>query len=279
MHDFDEHPQQHSEQECSTLLDSFLLAPANFLDELAPEGWEQSPLLLAFHPTPEQQREEADRLTRNQRSLFPRAVVELPADDDAFTPVSSPIEPEAEVVRLLGLILWDVFSNNHSVVDSNGVEFHLGSFRGSAGFIAEELGRRYPDRAAHTDYLDFYMGSIWIHDRVDLRPLYRRIFGQLHRSGCSWRYSFPQIHLVSFAEPEDTSDPLAYDPSAAIESELRRAESARQSMELRERLDEMHRKAVADAQSQPPPPIVVAYRDVYGHLPDGWPPCWVNASY
>ncbi|CAN5908484.1 hypothetical protein BH11GEM2_BH11GEM2_13210 [soil metagenome] len=45
---------------------------------------------------------------------------------------------EAEVVQLVGLILWDVFSNSHSVVDADGVEFHLGSFRGSAGFIAEE---------------------------------------------------------------------------------------------------------------------------------------------
>ncbi|MEP7001565.1 MAG: hypothetical protein ABI969_13855 [bacterium] len=157
-------------------------------------------------------------------------------------------------------------------VGSNHLEFHLGSFRGSAGFIAEELGRRYPDIAAHTGYLDFYMGSIWIHDRADLRPLYRWMFGQLRRSGCSWRYSFPRIHLLSFAEPGDTSDPLAYDPSTAIESELRRAEFARQTEEFREHFDEIRREAVADALRQPPPPIVAAYRDVYGHLPDGWPP-------
>lgn len=35
-------------------------------------------------------------------------------------------------VKLLGLCLWDVFSDNHDVIAADGRVVHLGSFRGSA---------------------------------------------------------------------------------------------------------------------------------------------------
>ena len=44
-----------------------------------------------------------------------------------------------EPAELLGLCLWDVFSDNHQVIAADGRVVHLGSFRGSAGVIADFL--------------------------------------------------------------------------------------------------------------------------------------------
>ena len=46
-------------------------AAADVMEELAPEGWEASPLVLIFHPTPEQQYEEAVRMHENLQQLEP----------------------------------------------------------------------------------------------------------------------------------------------------------------------------------------------------------------
>lgn len=43
-------------------------AGADVLAEVAPDGWEQSPLLLCFHPSVEQRFEESVQLHRNIRS-------------------------------------------------------------------------------------------------------------------------------------------------------------------------------------------------------------------
>jgi hypothetical protein len=44
------------------------LARADVLDEIAPEGWEHSPLAAAFHPSVEQVYREALRFHRNAAS-------------------------------------------------------------------------------------------------------------------------------------------------------------------------------------------------------------------
>ena len=44
-------------------------AGADVLAEIAPDGWEQSPLVACFHPSVEQRFEEAVQLHRNLESL------------------------------------------------------------------------------------------------------------------------------------------------------------------------------------------------------------------
>jgi hypothetical protein len=39
-----------------------------------------------------------------------------------------------------------------------------------------------------------------------------------------------------------------------------------------EQLDQSHREAVEDARRRPPPETVKAYQEVFGRLPQGWPP-------
>ncbi len=47
------------------------------------------------------------------------------------------------MLEFIGMALWDVFSQNHKVIDAAGTAYDLGSFRASAGFIAESINRRY----------------------------------------------------------------------------------------------------------------------------------------
>src|ERR687887_429361 len=115
----DPHDQpRHTEEECTRLLDRFLLSPDELVAALAPEGWSN---------------------------------------------------PAREMVDLVGLVLWDVFSDNHTVFDADGA-FDLGSFRTAAGFLAEEINVRYRPVGGPRDYLDFYMGTMGIGRRADLGP-------------------------------------------------------------------------------------------------------------
>jgi hypothetical protein len=275
-------PPRHSDAACARLLDRLLLEPAELLGILAPEGWERSPLLLAFHPTPEQLAEEAERMRRNLDSLRKSRPARdgaeagdeadpLDAREESTETAAKPVEPEREVVELLGVALWDIFSDNHSVVDAEGTAYDLGSFRGSAGFIAESINRRYPDLGGRYDYLDFYMGSLWRGDRADLSSVYRWIFGRLKEKRCRWIYSFPRLYLLDLRGAQANDDPTAYDPSEAVRAELEEAERAQGVESLAEKLDQAYEEAVRAARDAPLPPTVAAYRDVFGQLPEGWP--------
>jgi hypothetical protein len=59
---------------------------------------------------------------------------------------------------------------------------------------------------------------------------------------------------------------------ATLAREEEEHERQRQLAEMRASLDEGHRVAVEAALEDPPPKTVAAYRDVYGHWPQGWPP-------
>jgi hypothetical protein len=50
-----------------------------------------------------------------------------------------------DALRRQGLALWDVFSDNHSVIDARGVCYSLGTFRSSGDEIADALMRHYSD--------------------------------------------------------------------------------------------------------------------------------------
>jgi hypothetical protein len=169
-----------------------------------------------------------------------------------------------DAVRRQGLALWDVFSDNHSVVDAQSVCYSLGSFRGSGGEIADALMRHYPE--ASYDYLDFYMGSMLA--EADLTHEYRCIFARLRAEGCDWIYSFPRLYGVRFERTTDL-EMMEYDPSRAVAEELDQAEPS--DDDLMASLDGMYEEAVAEARYRPVPTVVAAYRSVFGRLPEGWP--------
>jgi hypothetical protein len=61
--------------------------------------------------------------------------------------------------ELVAMCLWDVFSNENEVVDPDGQPVDIGSWRGAAGFLADQLNHESGE--SRCDYMDFYMGSFW----------------------------------------------------------------------------------------------------------------------
>lgn len=232
-------PPSQSKEAYADLLARLLPPAQQLLEALAPEGWERSPLHRVFHPTTEQLRDESRRIRQRIRSLFGEAashVSEEPMEsktEGAEDRAEGPVEPEREVVELLGCALWDVFSHNHSVTDDAGLP---------------------------------YCGS-----RADLHPVYRWIFERLRQAGCEWRYSFPRLYLVELPPGNETGDFLEYDPSEAVRAEVERRERRERRRSLADELERGYREAVRRARHEPLPSVVAAYREVYGRLPDGWP--------
>jgi hypothetical protein len=256
-------------------------AGPDVLQELAPAGWENSPLVAVCHPSLEQVYEETRRVHRNlgelrkpndQRPVPPEPTLDEVARDFQ----THPVEVAREVRELVGQCLWDVFSENHEVVGPDGRLLDLGSFRASGGFLAEVLNRQ--PGAAGYDYIDFYMGTTWVAQRADLTPVYRMIFRRLRGRGLDWRYHFPRLYAVDLRplkealDQKDEPEWLNYSPSEAVAREEEQKEQDKNLAELRASLDEGHREAIGEALKGPPPPTVRAYQAVYGRLPSGWPP-------
>ena len=256
-------------------------AGLDVVQDLAPSGWENSPLVAVFHPSLAQTYEEAIRFHRNLGKLRKPNDPHPPRPEPTFDEVAStfgdhPIETEREVRELVGQCLWDVFSDSHEVLAQDRRVLNLGSFRGSGGFLAEVLNRQ--TGSEEYDYLSFYMGTIWAAQRADLTPVYRMIFRRLKARGLDWIYHFPRWGVVDFRplkaalEQNQGPDWLNYSSSEALAKEQEETEHDRNLAELRESLDAGYREAIEEALNGPPPATVQAYEEIYGCFPEGWPP-------
>jgi hypothetical protein len=274
---------RYSDDECEQVfMQLFPHGPTgqDVLREIAPQGWEHSSLLAVFHPSLHQVYDEAVRLHRNLQSLPWRGTQQPPRpeptrDAVAQTYGQTPIDTEVEVRELVGDCLWDIFSDNHEVMASDGRIVDIGSFRGAGGFIADWLNRH---TGTHTyDYMDFYMGTIWIAQRADLTPVYAMIFRRLKAHGYDWRYAFPELGLVDMrplrdALDEHTANTGDMRPISVPDEDEAEKQRASELAEVRASLDRAHREAVDTARHGPPPTTVEAYSSVYGCWPEGWPP-------
>jgi hypothetical protein len=193
--------QRYTEAECEA--DFARLFPHGFagqdvLDDLVPEGWESSPLVAVFHPSLDQAYAEALQFHRNLQALQRRDPHRSPTPEPTREAVAQdyrqePVETTREVRELVGKCLWDIFSDNHEVIGPDGRVVDIGSFRGAGRFIAECLNRQIGGQ--EYDYIDFYMGTIWIAQRADLTPVYQMIFRRLKAHGHDWTYYFPDESL------------------------------------------------------------------------------------
>ena len=187
-----------------------------------------------------------------------------------------PIAVEQEIRELVGQCLWDVFSDSHEVVGPDGRLLDLGSFRGSGDFLADVLNRQVGER--QYDYMSFYMGTIWLAQRADLTPVYRLIFHRLHGRRLDWIYHFPRLHAIDLRPLKESLDQnqepewINHSPSEALATEAEHQKHDQELAEFHESLDEGYREAIDEAQKQPPPATVRAYKVVYGRFPRGWPP-------
>lgn len=269
------------------------------LAELCPEGWENSPLFACYHPSPEMRYAESLEFSRNLKNLgFLRnrrkgEIAQAPPDEpeptfEEFLAEQGPENPEIsardaidEPAELFGLCLWDVFSDNHDVIATDGRVVHLGSFRGSAGVIADFFeGSRGRDEGSEDgiwsawnggDYMRFYMGTWGMARRADLGPVYRLIFHRLKSLGADWAYSFPRLHLIDFGPREEDAG-TAYDPSAALAKETERKARADELRKMRQKMERYTLAAKREARRNEPPATVRAYQEVFRKFPADWPP-------
>jgi len=245
--------------------------------KLAPDGWERSEYVHFLHPTPEQQFEEHKRISSRLNALGKKSTEteeEKYTLNDFTQDDLDNISAYEEFLYILGLTVYDVFSNNHEVVGSDNKIYDFGSFRGSAGFIAEFLNQHYPNPNRCYDYLDFYMGTIWIKSRGDLSPFYEFVFQKLKESNCNWNYTFPRIYLIDFKKDtgsSDSPDPEKYNPEVELSKELKMSKRKEETNKLRKKLDEAYEEEFEEAKYKPLETIVKAYKNVYGILPEGHP--------
>ena len=272
---YDEKTNIKSDEECNQLLLIIFESPIKLLTQFAPNGWKNSEFIKLRHPTPEQQLEEHIRITENLKSLSKNKEKKVEDDkedvktleDFQYDDLNSINELE-EFIYILGLTVYDIFSDNHEVRGEDGKEYDLGSFRGSAGFIADFINEHFPISGS-CDYMDFYCGSIWVRGRANLFPFYQYIFRKLKENGCNWHYSFPRLGIVDLSgvnpKPENPSE---YNPEKALTEEIERKQ---QVSKLKEELDKMYEDEFEEAKYRSLSPLILAYQDVYGMLPDGHP--------
>ena len=277
-----------SDAEAHALLDQLFpqgVAGPDVLAELAPRGWDQSPLLACFHPSAEQTREQSRQFRRNLESLQARLSrptgtaradtpppAEPPVDESTSEQAPMPVRPAEEITELVGMCLWDVFSDNHEVIAADGRVADIGSFRGASAFLDEHVTGA-TDAWSAGDYLHFYMGSAWISRRADLEPVYAMIFRRLRAVGGDWAYEFPRLYVVDLGgrqEPPEQRRP--YSPNDALAAERAAAKRDADAERLRTELDEANTRAREAAMDRRPPTTVIAYRSVFGRNPRGWPP-------
>lgn len=280
-------------------------AGEDVLAEIALEGWEMSPLLACFHPSPEQVHREAVQMHRNIQRLGKaqdkRSSKEPPKPEPTLEDIldkweENPVKPEEEVTDLVGLCLWDIFSDNHEVIAKDGRIVDIGSFRGAAGFLVEYLEGPKDDEIDleklkelgesgfledmlkagdlfNMDYCRFYMGTIHIGGRADLTPVYLMVFRRIQALGGDWEYHFPELNVIDFSHLKDQGkEPSEYSPSEAFAQEQERKEKKEELEKMREGLDKGNRQAREEAMDRAPPATILAYNEVFGKDPKGWPP-------
>lgn len=253
------------------------------LTEIAPEGWANSPLLACFHPSAERVFEERLQMHRNLERLLPKrrqqaAAEKRPPPEPTLDEVrreyqSSPVNEQEEATELVGMCLWDIFSDNHDVIAPDSRQAGIGSFRGAGAFLDEYLTRGR-NGYCESDYMRFYMGTVFLSGRADLTLVYAMIFRRLEAIGADWIYHFSELAVVDLTPlREQLNQPGGtYSVTAGAVAELGASERRAELQRLRAKLDAMNAQAREEALDRPTPATVTAYRQVYGSNPRGWPP-------
>jgi hypothetical protein len=177
-----------NEDECFELLNAlFPSGPAgeDVALALAPGGWARSALAEVFHPSSERVYEEVVALHTSLAKLRPRdgkagISVEPTREKVLEHYEQTPSAPSAEIAELIGMCLWDVFSDNHEVLVPDGSVVDLGSFRAAAALIGRWVDQR---TGSIHDPTSFCLGTALISGRANLKPVYQLIFRRMQSRG------------------------------------------------------------------------------------------------
>ena len=243
------------------------------LEVIAPNGWRNSVYVHFCHPTPEQQyRENIDQIKNINKIAKNHISVEDFNPDKYILDDLTNISEDQEFQYVLGLSVYDIFSNNHEVYSNDNEVYNLGSFRGSGTFIANFLNSKNSGNKTY-DYLDFYMGTIWIENRSDLLPFYEYIFQILKNEGCDWEYCFPRLYLLDLNSNDniDVEDSVNYKPEESLTKEIEILNNEKENEEFQHELDLAFEEDFENAKYQPLIPVVQAYKNIYKRLPQNHP--------
>jgi hypothetical protein len=263
-----------SEKSCTELLTYLFSDYQSLLKRIAPNGWNYSEFKKFYHPTPEQQFDEYKTLSENLARLSKKPVSEYDKTllDFQKEYVGEEAKEPEECIEVLGNAVYDIFSNNHEVISASGKVYDLGSMRGSAGFIADFLNSFFEEYQFTYDYIDFYVGTIFLRDRADMTPFYEYVFKKLKEKECSWKYSFPRLYLLNFNDTKDEeTPPEKYNPEESLLREIEKNEKNEKLEKMRQELDRAHLEELEEAKYKPPPKVVQAYKNIFGSLPQGYP--------
>lgn len=263
---------------CEELIIELFQALPEMLQQVAPHGISNSELVYVYHPTPQQQYKEYRhsqlQLITLQRRLKKPVDAEPTKSYEEFLQEieTKPVEEQYELVSIYGDCLWNIFSNNHTVFNKKYQSYELGSWRGSARFIADVINKLQLVPATTFDYMDFYMGHFMTEQRADITPVYEFIFSKLKSKELDWEYSFPRMGLVNFGQQKDVPDDMAnYDPATAVQQHLDDDKKQAEIDSFQQKLDDIYDEEFDKARYAKPPQEVMAYYNVYGHWPLGHP--------
>ena len=179
------------------------------------------------------------------------------------------------LIELVGRCLWDIFSDNHEVLAADGrvADTGLISRDRRVSRRAPALARVAADARATISSVDRVW--FWMARQVDLHPVeLRRSFAASARFGLlHWVYHFPELFLIELG-PFGMSrrSQLGIRIRATRSPSCRRRNGVRKFSDCARRLRRAMLERGEDAVDRPPPPVVCAYRQVYGRDPRGWPP-------
>ena len=90
----------------------------------------------------------------------------------------------------------------------------------------------------------------------------------------NWIFHFTQMNLIDFSNKtnQKPTNLENYNPNEALAQEIKQQEEQMAKDAFKEQLEEINAKQKEDALYKPPPPVVDAYRNVFGKFPMGWPP-------
>jgi hypothetical protein len=256
-----------TDKQIESLLGKVFQSPEETIKILAPNGWENSLYVHYMHPTAEQIYGEQMRLYgAHKGSKWFKT--EMPILDNIIKEYeTTPVKPVYEFLNFFGDCLWKIFSDNHTVFDSDGMEYDLGSFRGTGGTFADFINEHHWTEEQF-DYMDFY-SAMGLRDWLPVQNMYELIFTRLKQAGCDWRYAHPRMQLISFGKEDAEIKPEEYDPTQNLLKEMENEKRGQEIEDFQFKLDE-----IAEEEKQQSfinlPRTVLAYQAIYGRLPDGF---------
>jgi hypothetical protein len=259
------------------------VAGADVTGDIAPDGWERSPLLACFHPSLEQVFQERVRVHRSIESLRARwcrneasRPDEAPSPEPMFECVRreyrpQPVRPDDELHELMGLCLWDVFSDGHIVMAADSRAVDIGSYDAASIFLDEYVGgETRPARCG--DFPRFYLGTNSISKRADLTRVHRIIFRRLRSLGADWFYRLRAYGPADFGSWRKTRESGgSHSRPKAVPEHVRKRERKKMVEWFRAEFGADMARAAQEVVNRPPPVTVRAYRQVYRRNPEGWP--------